>query len=97
MKLKKVQNYWKYFKKQCKYQTMFVFISHKTIKIEIDNIIGLWETVVVKPLLFCDISTSKNGNDLLTTISVVSFILACFVLKYSLNFSPVSFKIVLTF
>ena len=32
MRLTKIQNYWKYSKKQCEYETMFVSISYKTIK-----------------------------------------------------------------
>ena len=39
-----------------------------------------------KHLLFRDISTSKNINDPLTSFSLVNFILACFVFKYSLNY-----------
>ena len=37
-------------------------------------------------MLFHEIRTSKNGNDALTSISLVNFILACFVFKYSLIF-----------
>ena len=39
----------------------------------------------MKPLLFCDITTSKNGNDPLTSFSLVNFILACFVFKNHLD------------
>ena len=41
MKLKKSKTIENIFKKQCKYQAIFVFISHKTFKIEVDNIIDL--------------------------------------------------------
>ena len=41
---------------------------------------------MVKLLLFCDISTSKSGNDPLTSFLLVNFVLACLVFKQSLNF-----------
>ena len=63
---------------------MYVFNSHKAIEIGVNT--GLWYTVVVKLLLFRDITTSKNGNDPLTSFALVN-LLACFVFKYSLNFS----------
>ena len=89
MKLRKIRNYWKYSKKQCKYQTMFVFISYKTIKTGVNSTKCrlMINRCSIKPLLFRDISTSKYGNDPLTSFSLVNFILACFVFKYSLNFS----------
>ena len=37
MKLRKIRNYRKYSKKQCKYQIMFVFINYKTIKIGVNS------------------------------------------------------------
>ena len=67
---------------------MFVFISYKTIKIGVTfTKCKLMITVAVKPSLFRDINNSKNGNDPITSFSLVNSVLECFVFKYSLNFS----------
>ena len=44
------------------------------------------KTAVVKLLLFCKISISKNRNDPLISFLLVNLILIYFVFKYSLNF-----------
>ena len=62
---------------------MFVFSSYKTIEIGVKSFkCRLMINLCSKPLLFRDISTSKNCNDSLTSFSLANFILACFVFKY---------------
>ena len=73
MKLRKIRNYWKYSKKQCKYQTTFVFISCKTTKIGVNS-------------TKCRVMINRCSINFVY-FSLVNFVLACFVFKYSLNFS----------
>ena len=63
-------------KKQCKYQTMFIFISYKIIKIGVKSTACRLMINCCSKSLFCDISTFKDGKDLLTSFSLVIFILS---------------------